>query len=46
MTGKDLTFKAKPTKCPNCGGIYFHWVREQRGGEIYACNSCGYEIKV
>ena len=42
---RNLTFKAKPSKCPNCGGTYFNWVREERGGEIWACNSCGYEIK-
>lgn len=38
-------FMGKPTKCPNCGNEFFHWDREERGGTIWKCNKCGYEVK-
>lgn len=38
-------FMGKPTKCPNCGNGYFHWDRHERGGDIWKCNKCGWEIK-
>lgn len=38
-------FMAKPTECPACHHKYFRWDRYERGGEIWKCNKCGYEIK-
>jgi hypothetical protein len=36
----------KPSKCPGCGGKYFHWDHGGPNGENYwKCNNCGYMIK-